>query len=297
MGISIRGRIFKRMMKMFVAPPGATLERRRSDLERAGRLPGPRGVNRTSVEVGGVSGLRGTVPEAATKRHILFFHGGGYVIGSANSHFKIAARLAKRADAAVTVIDYRLAPEHPYPAALDDCVAAATALIAEVGAEHVALVGDSAGGGVTIATLCALRDAGSPLPSCAFVMSPWTDLTLSGPTMVSKADVDPMISIDSISEYAQDYLGGTAGDDQGASPLFGDLAGLPSLLIQVGSDEVLLADSTRLADAAAKAGVDVELDEWPGMWHVFQALVGFMPEANNAMQQGADFIKRHAAAS
>lgn len=293
MKLSVRSRIFRRMMKLFVTPADAPIAKRRAALERAGKLPGPRGVDRKSVEVGGVPALRGTLVGGPAKRHVLYFHGGGYIMGSSSSHFTIAARLGKMADASVTVVDYRLAPEHPFPAALDDCVAAARDLIGELGASRVAIAGDSAGGGVTIATLCALRDAGGPLPACAFVMSPWVDLTGSGDSVTSKRNIDPVIEPDMLGGCAADYLNGVDASDPGASPLFADLTGLPPLLIQVGSDEVLLDDSVRLAESAKQAGVDVELDEWPGMWHVFQALVGPMPEATKAMQQGAAFITRH----
>lgn len=293
MKLSIRSRIFRRMMKLFVTPADAPIAKRRAALERAGKLPGPRGIDRTSIEVGGVPALRATPVSGPAKRHVLFLHGGGYIMGSSTSHFTVASRLGKMADGSVTVVDYRLAPEHPFPAALDDCVAAARDLIGEVGAAHVAIVGDSAGGGATIATLCALRDAGDPLPACAFVMSPWVDLTGSGDSVTSKRDVDPVVEPDMLDGCAADYLNGADATDPRASPLFADLTGLPPLLIQVGSDEVLLDDSVRLAASAKEAGVDVELDEWPGMWHVFQALVGSMPEANRAMQQGAEFIMRH----
>ncbi|MGB3736008.1 MAG: alpha/beta hydrolase [Ilumatobacter sp.] len=290
---SVRARIFRRMMGLFVAPADATLERRRADMERAGKIPRPRSFEYSRVVVGGVPANRATPSESDTRRHLLYFHGGAYILGSADSHTGIAARLAAKADATATVLDYRLAPEHPYPAGRDDCVAATRALIAEVGAEHVAIAGDSAGGGATIATLCALRDAGDPLPACAFVLSPWVDLTMSGATIESKRDIDPVIADEFLASGSVDYLGDTAPDDPGASPLFADLAGLPPILVQVGSDEMLLADSQRLVDAVEQAGGAVELDVWPGMWHVFQGFVGLMPEANRAMQHGADFIKRH----
>lgn len=293
---SIRARIFRRMMGLFIAPAGATLERRRADMDRAGKIPRPRSFDYSRVNVGGVPANRATPSEAGSRRHVLFLHGGGYIMGSANSHTGIAARLAAKADATATVLDYRLAPEDPYPAARDDCVAAARALIAEVGAEHVAIAGDSAGGGATIATLCALRDAGDPLPACAFVLSPWVDLTLSGATIETKRDIDPVIADDLLGSGVSDYLGESSPDDPGASPLFADLSGLPPLLVQVGSDEMLLADSQRLADAVERAGGQAELDVWPDMWHVFQGFVGLMPEANRAMQHGADFITRHTVA-
>lgn len=283
------------MLPLFIAPEDASLERQRAQLERAGKLPRPRSYAYYDVVVGGIPGIRSAPKSRHTNRHILFLHGGGYMLGSAASHTGIAARLAVKANAAVTTINYRLAPEHRFPAAIDDSVAAAKAIIEEFGAENVAIAGDSAGGGATIATLCALRDEGHAMASCAFVMSPWTDLTVSGESMRSKADLDPMITMALLQSAIDNYLGDISPDNPKASPLFADLTGIAPLLIHVGAEEILLNDSTRLAESAFNARVNVEIKVWPEMWHVFQAFVGFMPEAKLSMQQGADFIVRHTA--
>lgn len=295
MAISKRARAIRRMLPLFIAPENASLERQRGHLERAGKVPRPRDYTYYDVVIGGIPGIRSEPKKRHANRHILFLHGGGYMLGSAASHTGIAARLAVKARAAVTTINYRLAPEHRFPAAIDDSVAAAKAIIDEFGAGNVAIVGDSAGGGATIATMCALRDEGHAVASCAFVMSPWTDLTASGKSMRTKADIDPMITDALLQSCADSYLGDTAADNPKASPLFADLTGLAPLLIHVGAHEMLLNDSTRLAESAFNARVNVEIKVWPEMWHVFQAFVGFMPEANLSMQEGADFIIRHTA--
>ena len=169
----------------------------------------------------------------------------------------MVANLAKRASATATVIEYRLAPEHVYPAAIDDCVAAYRALITDVDPATITIAGDSAGGGAALSTLVALRDAGDPLPAAAYLLSPWTDLTGSGESVITRADADPMIDGAKIAEAGRVYAGDVALDDPGVSPLFADLTGLPPMLIQTGMDEVLLSDSTRLADRAREAGIDV----------------------------------------
>ena len=186
-------------------------------------------------------------------RHLLYIHGGAYVLGSPRSHIAMVANLAKRASATATVIEYRLAPEHVYPAAIDDCVAAYRALITDVDPATITIAGDSAGGGAALSTLVALRDAGDPLPAAAYLLSPWTDLTGSGESVITRADADPMIDGAKIAEAGRVYAGDVALDDPGVSPLFADLTGLPPMLIQTGMDEVLLSDSTRLADRAARS--------------------------------------------
>ena len=292
MGLSLRSRVFRRLAPVFVSSHDATIEQRRKEMERASFGPKARGFDYMPMSVAGVPALRASA-KSSTTRHIAYFHGGGYTLGSADSHRNIAARLARYAGAGVTLIDYRLAPEHPFPAAFDDAVAATKAIVEEFGAGNVAIAGDSAGGGVTLATLCALAGAGEPMPACAFVMSPWTDLTASGETMTTKADIDPMIPVPLLKHMADLYAGDTSKDDPRVSPHFADLAGLPPVLIQVGTDEVLLDDALRFADAAKAAGVDVTIDVWHDLWHVFQGFVGYMPEANRAMQQGGAFIAAH----
>jgi acetyl esterase/lipase len=251
----------------------------------------------TNVTVGGIDGLRAKPTGLTSDRHILYLHGGGYVLGSPLSHIGMAARLARRAAATVTVIDYRLAPEHPYPAAIDDCAAAYEGLLAETPAESICIAGDSAGGGATVATLARLRATGSPRPGCAYLISPWVDLTSSGESMTTRAEVDPMIDAAFVGEVAAQYAADTPFDHPGVSPLFEDLTGMPPMLIQVGDDEVLLSDSTRLAERARGAGVEVELEIADGMWHVYQAFARYLPEADKALDRAAIFISAHTRAS
>ena len=293
MKISRRARAMRKTVAKFVQDEQSPLDERRAAMERVDKLPRPRRVDYEETTVGGVPAIVATPTAHEPERRILYLHGGGYIMGSPKSHIAMAARLGKRAGAAVTVIDYRLAPEHPYPAAIDDCVAAYRDLAGRIDPSLITIAGDSAGGGATLATLCALRDAGDILPGCAYVLSPWTDLTASGDSIRSKADVDPMIDPALINSAAAMYGGQVPLDDAGVSPLFADLSGLPPLLIQTGIDEVLLSDSTRLAERARAAGVHVELDLADGMWHVYQAFAGYMPEANEALIHAARFIRSH----
>jgi len=266
-------------------------------MDRLDRLPRPRKVDYVDTTVGGVPAIVATPTAVEPDRHILYLHGGGYIVGSPKSHIALAARLARRAGAVITVIDYRLAPEHPYPACVDDCVAAYRDLVSTVDPRLVTVAGDSAGGGAALAMLCALRDAGDRLPAAAYLLSPWTDLTGSGESMTSKADVDPMIDPQFVEETALMYAGDTPLDHPGVSPLFADLAGLPPLFVQTGADEVLLSDSTTLAKRAEASGVDVQLEVVAGMWHVFQAFAGMMPEANEALIRASQFIRAHTPAA
>ncbi len=288
---SRRSRLLRRSLGAFVTEPSTPVEEQRIAMDRADRLPRPRGVEYDDTEVGGVPAIVATPTKVPVDRHILYFHGGGYVIGSARSHIAMAARLAVLSHASISVIDYRLAPEHPYPACTDDCVAAYRSIISEWDPTSVVLAGDSAGGGATLSTLCALRDAGDPLPAAAYLISPWTDLTASGESTTTKSAVDPMLQLSMLNPFAERYAGGRALDDPGISPLFANLAGLPPLLVQVGSDEILLSDSTRLVEKARASGVSVDLDVREGMWHVYQAFAGMMPEATTALVEAASFIR------
>lgn len=229
---------------------------------------------------------------------ILYFHGGAYAIGTAALAAGLASDIARRVGARVQSVDYRLAPEHPYPAAIEDAVAAYRGLLDEgVPPQDVVFAGESAGGGVVAATLVALLAADLPQPAAAYVISPWVDLTLTGPSLTTKAAVDPSLTPDGLARRSQDYLAGQNPANGAISPIFADLSGLAPLLIQVGGNEILLDDSTRLATRAAADGVAVTLDVTPAVPHVFVAFAAILDEAADALDRGGDFLKRHLAAA
>ncbi len=291
MSTSFRARAARRALSRMSAGPQLPLDQARVRMDQLDRLPRPRHVDYVDVLVGGVPAIVATPTRVRPDRHLLYIHGGAYVVGSPKSHIAMAANLAKRASATATVIEYRLAPEHVYPAAIDDCVAAYRALITDVDPALVTIAGDSAGGGAALSTLVSLRDAGDPLPGATYLLSPWTDLTGSGESVISRAEADPMIDGAKIAESGRVYAGDVPLDDPGVSPLFADLSGLPPLLIQTGMDEVLLSDSTRLADRARQAGVDATLDLAEGMWHVYQMFAPVVPEATDALVRAAVFMR------
>jgi len=223
---------------------------------------------------------------------VLYLHGGGYAIGSPKSHRHLAAAIAKAAGARALLIDYRRAPEQPFPAAVDDAVAGYRWLLATgQPAERIVVAGDSAGGGLTVATLLALRDAGATLPAAGVCISPWVDLTCSGGTYQTKAASDPIVTRESVARMASWYLAGADPRTPLASPLHADLHGLPPLLIHVGSDEVLLDDARQLAARARAHGVEATLDVWPEMIHVWHWFLGMLGEAQRAVDRIGEFIR------
>lgn len=276
-------------MGRVLSSPDDSLEDQRAAMERLSKMPRPRGADAQDIQLGGVRCVQITPNRSVNERHLVYLHGGAYVLGSPESHAGWVQWLAMRANAVTTLVDYRLAPEDPYPAAIDDCVAAVLALYETVNPADVTIGGDSAGGGATLATLCRLRDEGHPLPAGALLFSPWTDLTASGDSVQSRKDVDPMIDPEWLSPFADFYRGDTAAEHPGVSPLFADLRGLPPTLIQVGDHEVLLDDAVRLAARMEEAGVSVQLEVEPEMWHVYQALT-MLPEARAALIRAAQFL-------
>jgi acetyl esterase/lipase len=228
------------------------------------------------------------------ERVIYYLHGGGYVLGSINTHREMVSRLSRAASARVLILDYRLAPENPFPAAVDDSTAAYRWLLS-VGVDPARLViaGDSAGGGLTVATLVALRDAGESLPRAGICLSPWVDLECVGECMVTKAERDPVLTRDISLMLAKAYLGDTDPRTPLASPIYADLTGLPPLLIQIGTAEVLFDDATRLADRARAAGVDVILEPWDDMIHVWHMFAAILPEGQQAIDRIGEFIRQH----
>lgn len=225
---------------------------------------------------------------------ILYLHGGGYVIGSIDTHRGLAARLSMAANARVLVVDYRLAPEHPFPAAVDDALTAYRWLLeAGFDASNLAVAGDSAGGGLTVAALIAARNAGLPRPGAAVCISPWVDMEALGESMQTKADADPMVQKAGILRMAGFYLGDADPRDPLAAPMHADLSGLPPLLIQVGSAETLLSDSIRLADKAREDGVAVTLEESSDMIHVWHLFAPMLSEGQEAIERAGAFITEH----
>jgi acetyl esterase/lipase len=255
--------------------------------------PPPRGTRRELVHIAGQPACMITVREARPGTHVLFLHGGAYMVGSFRNYGNFTWRFGRATRAGVLAIDYRLAPEHPFPAALEDAFAAYHWLLGRGAVPgRILVAGDSAGGGLTLALLMKLRDDNIPLPAGAVAMSPWTDLAVTGGSMQTNAESDPMLVASEVPRQAQLYLGGANPRDPYASPLYGDARGLPPVLIQVGSDEVLLDDAVRMADKLKVAGGEAELQVWRDMPHVFQLLAAVVPEAQAAVAEIARFSRR-----
>lgn len=272
--------------------PDRTLEDARAQLDGMGDVaPPPDGVTIEPVDAGGVPAAWIAAPGADPTATVLYLHGGAFTQGSVSSHKGLCGHLAAATGWRVLALDYRLAPEHPHPAALDDATAAYRWLLtAGVAAHRIVVAGDSAGGGLTAATLVALRDQGAPLPAGGVMFSPWTDLTLSGESMTTKADVDPVCSQGLLDQSARWYAGAADRAAPLVSPVFADLSGLPPMLVFVGTAEVLLDDATRLAERARAAGVDVELEVGDDLLHVYPMFPG-VPEGEAALARTADWIR------
>ena len=273
------------------APP--TLEESRAAFAPAGRVhPVPDDVQVTDVIAGGVPAHWLAAPGADAGRVLLFLHGGGFQMGSLRSDGELAARLGRASGMRVLFPEYRLAPEHPFPAAIDDVLAAWHWLRTgqDLNARSIAVAGDSAGGGLAVALLVATREAGQALPAAAVLMSPTVDLTSSGASMTERADQDPFSTPALLRQLASGYLAGADPRTPLASPLFASLAGLPPLLVQVGTADLLLSDSERLATAATEAGVDVTLQVGEGLPHVYPIMLG-TPEAAAATEQTGKFLR------
>jgi len=285
------------ILRQSAFPAGSDVDEQRQFLrELLSAQPLPPDVTVTAATLGGVPTAEATVDGVEPRNVVLYFHGGVYVMGDAFLAADLASQVGRRTDAKVVSVDYRLAPEHPYPAAVDDALAAYEALLHDgVAPSDIAFAGESAGGGLAIATLVNASNHGLPLPAAALVMSPYADLTLSGATMETRREVDPLLSREALEARIPDY---TAGQDAALgliSPLFADLSGLPPLIIQAGTHEVLLDDALRLAQQAARADVDVTLDITPGVPHVFQAYHAILDEGAAALDRAGRLLSAHLA--
>jgi len=257
-------------------------------------MPLPEGTTVSEVTLAHCNADLVTVPGADPKRALLYLHGGGYAIGSNLSHRHLAAQLGKEAGCAALVVNYRLAPEAPFPAAVDDAVAGFIWLqTTGYGAGHIAIAGDSAGGGLTVATALALKERGLPQPGALFCISPWANLTQAGTSYSAKAGIDPMVTKEALDAWSALYAAGTDPKNPLISPNLGDMTGIAPLLIHVGEDEVLLSDSTALAEAAGLAGVSVTLKIAPKMVHVWHFFHGMLSDARAANAEAGAWIKAH----
>jgi epsilon-lactone hydrolase len=285
------------ILRQSAFPAGSDVnEQRRQLRDLLSAQPLPAEVTVTRAVLGGVPTAEITVDGVEPRHTVLYFHGGVYVMGDAFLAADLASQVGRRTQAKVMSVDYRLAPEHPYPAAVDDALAAYQALLdSGTAPSDIAFAGESAGGGLAVVTLVNARDHGLPLPAAAFVMSPYADLTLAGTTMQTKRKDDPLLSPEALQARIPDY---TSGQDAALgliSPVFADLAGLPPLVIQAGTHEVLLDDAIRLAGKAATADVEVTLDITPGVPHVFQAYYPILDEAAAALDRAGQLLSGHLA--
>ena len=271
--------------------PVATVRQRLKRIEHFVPRP-PAGTLTTVIDGSGVDAVRIAVDEARSDRCVLYFHGGAYAIGSAALLQDFTWRIGAAARAHVLYFDYRLAPEHPFPAALEDAVTVYRWLAREFDPRRIAFVGDSAGGGLALATLYKLRDEGMPLPAAVVALSPWTDLALTGPSLKLNAAADPMLNVAILPALANRYLGRADPRNHYASPLYGDATGLPPTLIHVGSDEILHDDAVRMAEKLRAAGCEVEIEVWPRMPHAWHLFARILPEGRDAIARIGTFLQQ-----
>jgi monoterpene epsilon-lactone hydrolase len=291
---SLLSRVARRAVRWLVRPiisGSGAVPARRQRLERMvglTQLPAPMCTTIEATTLRGVAAEWISNGRVTPKRTVLYFHGGAYILGSPATHRQLTTRIARRWQARVASVDYRLAPEHPFPAATDDALAAYRALL-EQGVDPATLVlaGDSAGGGLALACALQVRDGGLPPPAALVLFSPWTDLGFTGASIRGLASEDDMLDPERLRAAAADYLGELPTSTALASPLNADLHGLPPVFIQVSDSEVLLDDSRRLLDALHAAGTPARMSVWHGMHHVWQLFAGLVPEADAALEEAA----------
>lgn len=295
---SLQGLLFRQLMR-WSAPDlrhGRDIGEIRAELDATAKnSKPPEGTQKNFIEIKGMGAEWITPPNVLSKGVLLYLHGGAYIAGSLRSHSNMVAYFANVIGIRALLIDYRLAPEHPFPAALDDSVAAYCYLLEQgMKPEEIIIGGDSAGGGLTLATLVKLREDKIPLPAAAFGISPWTDLAGTGASVKTHDRKDPWLRGDSVEPGGKYYCGEAySATHPLISPLYADLSGLPPVLLHVGDHEILLDDSVRVADKIRAAGGKVELEVWKGMWHVFHAFADLMPESKNAVEKIGRFARQH----
>jgi len=284
---------FSRLLTRLYREENLTLVERRARLDRmSSMMPLSREAKFQGVNADGVPAEWISMGGVREDRIVLYFHGSGFIMGSVKTHRALTAHISRAAEARVLSVDYRLAPEHPFPAAVEDGTTAYRWLLTNgFSPEQIAVAGDSAGGALAVATMLMLKESAAELPVAGVCMSPVFDCALTGESLETKAFVDPMLKRDDLAFMFENYLGPTDPKTPAASPLYGDLTGLPPILIQAGSDEVLLDDSRRFAERAKEMGVTIELDIWEGMTHVWQMGAGFVPEAQKAVKEIGSFLK------
>lgn len=294
--MSIRASLLSLFMRLTIKKQMATLDDPVAFRERPGGFGGkmPESVKCTPVEADGVPAEWVEWPGAPEDSAILYFHGGGYVFGDPDSHRDIAWRLARESGSKVLVVDYRLAPENLFPAAVDDATFIYRWLLEQgVAPDRIAVAGDSAGAGLAVALMVNLKNLGMALPKVAVLMSPWVDLAMTGSSMLSNAKSDAMLSPEALSIFAAYYLGETNPKAPLASPVYADLSGLPPTLVLVGSTEVLLSDSETLVEKINTTGGSARLSVWPKMPHVFPILASILPEGKKAVLDMGEFLRLH----
>jgi epsilon-lactone hydrolase len=296
LSISLRARVLRaalRLEKRLVGRNRRPMPQVRASLARlAPFVPGGREyTQRAEVDARGVPGLLTAVAASRADRCVLYFHGGGYCVGSADLYRDFLWRIAAAARAQVLFFDYRLAPEHPFPAALDDALAAYRWLATCFDRRHIAFAGDSAGGGLLIAAMLRLRDEGVELPRAAVALSPWTDLALTAESLRSNADADPMLDPVNLPDLVRNYCAGADPRNPYVSPMYGDPTGLPPTLIHAGSDEILRDDAERLAKKMRGAGCEAELELWERMPHVWHLYARVIPEGRRAVARIGEFLQ------
>ena len=295
---SFRSKFCRILTKYLVASkfnPNMTIDEMRRSMESLTKLASlPSKIKVEKVSFNGISAEWICAKEAHEDRVILYLHGGGYNIGSPNTHRELAAHISMTSGAKVLLPDYRLAPEHPFPSALEDATSAYRWLLdTGLTGRNISIAGDSAGGALSIATSISLRDTGEPSPASIACISPWTDLEMSGNSIKTHAKIDPLLNLQLLKIMASNYIGDNDPCSPLISPIYADLRGISPLLIHVGSDEMLLDDSTRIAEKAKNAEVDVTLKIYDQMWHAWHLNVRLMPEAKNAIEELGSFIRKH----